>query len=369
MSAESDPELPSELLIDIDDVSVGFYGFPVARTEGISTSRRRTIVAHNTEGTYKLPGVFCPIPADLRFRPPGEPPTRNFKKVPRHHAWAFFLAALPSFWLSRFRIRDDLKQILDANNGTVNLQPYLNGRKKQRQNLSLHADSLKQKTWALRYHRARFLDEIDRAGEGLAASLFVTTCELNAIESTLYGLLDEIALTMNRMAGISSGEMPPQSFSGLREWPRLRPEFQRLFSNMSWYEAFHLRRTGAAHAFTPRVVAETENDIRLFCHPPPRYATQTTITDYGDAKNLVQDLSRQVDAFLTDLAVLLLADFHRCDVVAVVSRKDTTETPVEESVWTREVSFTDKVGSEQYLDPVTGDVFMTHIPDGAQSSD
>lgn len=363
MSAETAPELPSKLLIDIDDVSVGFYGFPVATIEGVAAARRTTIVADNTGGAYNLPGLVCPVPADLRFRPPGEPPMRSYKKAPRNLAWAFFLNALPSFWLSRFRIRDDLKQILDANSGTIDLLPLLNGRKKQRQNLSLHADSLKQRTWALRYHRARFLEHIDKAGEGLAASLFVTTCELNAIESTLYGLLDEVALTMNRMAGISSGEMPPQNFSSLRCWSRLRPEFKRLFDNMSWYEAFHLRRTGAAHAFTPRVVAETENDIRLFCHPPPRYATQTTTTDYGDAKTLVQDLSRQVDVFLADLAVLLLAYFHCCDVVTMVSRKDTTENPVADSIWTREVSFTDKIGSEQYLDPVTGDAFMTYIPE------
>ena len=64
------------------------------------------------------------------------------------------------------------------------------------------------------------------------------------------------------------------------------------------------------------------------------------------------------------MAVLLLADFHRCDTLTMLTARDAKAEPVYGTAWIQGLKFTEKTASEHYLDPISGEPFMRFTPEG-----
>lgn len=322
-------DLPDELLLDIDAESVGFYAFPiqVIELEGIPPlPLRKTLFVRRTEQGYVLPGNASGIRAGVRIRPQGSQGVHQWLTCPRNTAWGWLLAALPQFYLSRYRLNGKLRKLLVENEGLLDIEELGLKRARDRHQLFHHQQSLGQKTWGVRYHRQRFTKLMGDAAAGIDArtNILHANHELIALDGITYALLDETALVINLLLRVAKGTETPTSFSYLFKSTKIPQELAKILTDLTWYESFHERRTGSAHAFAPVLHLAGSNDIsdiRLFQQPHPKYNRQSptmpTEDEIAELRFQHESMISSFDAFLSDIGEYLLGLFHVNDTVSM----------------------------------------------------
>lgn len=243
-----------------------------------------------------------------------------------------------------------------------------------RQRLGAHSASLQQKAWSVRYHRARFWQFVEEVAGGAepTSKLVKASAEFAAHDAAVYSLLDELALSLSTVSEIAAGQQSPTSFSQLPKSGAIDDDLRKLLDAQKWYEPFHTRRTGTAHAFASLVTLNETNDIRLFQQTHPKYvARPPEDLDLETARAEFREFVDGLDRFLTAFAEYVLGKFHPFDMVTM-HLADTEDAQAEETtVWVRGLQFSEdfEPGREVLLDRVSGSIVLRHDSGGVSPVD
>ncbi len=344
-----------DVLIHVDDRSVGIYSTVFAFSE-------RDFPSDYGDGEYfraKLEEnrltVFekASIRPNLALSPAGpEGGVHTFVELPSQIAWAALLSALPGFWTFRFPHSGVLRSL--SSGSAVDLLQLTSRRSVYRLRLLGAADSMQQKTWAIRYHRKRFNRILEEARQTpTAPALVKLTAEFAAHDNAIYSILDEMAATCSTMMSLIGRRACSSSFSDWAKDTRCAPEELRpCLSKLGWYDGFHKRRSGATHAFSAHVGAMPEGELTVFQIPQLRSPELPTPGILGNAQVLMEETSAGLDTFLQMLGQHMLKMFHPFDLARIRSAKALGETAEAFLVWARRITFSDA------LDPSARTVFI-----------
>jgi hypothetical protein len=255
--------------------------------------------------------------------------------------------ALPNYWVGRFRYVGPAKELGRSPGMVFDPGSFLLKRQPQRNRLVQHSASLKQKAWAIKYHRGNLLSALEDAKKDPTNlySLTVAGAEYAAWGDCLYSLLEELASVLGLLRSIAGESPTPSSFHDLHKTAgEFDAELGNLLSAADWYESFRLGRANSAHAFGAVVTAsDGGDDLQLWQHPDPRIYSGSPIPEASrEALSHVSTLLSGSDALVTGICRHMLGMFHPWDVVTFVHGAPSTPSHHEQvRVWVRELSFFD----------------------------
>ena len=260
-SAKYSSQAEDEYLLHLDKSSWGLHKFPLIVNDVAPNPYRRQAqrelgtfrFARETSGGIQVYGDAVQLVKDGRASPEKMPVAAYFR-IGRAAVPMLLFEALPGYWVGRFRyvgpardLRSDVVPAFDPSTFLLKRQP-------QRNRLIQHAASLKQKTWAIKYHRGNLLLALEHAKEDPSNpySLTVAGSEYAAFGHCLYSVLEELAAVLALLHTIQGLNSTPSSFHDLHgKAKELDVELGDILSKADWYESFRLEeRQGIHGSFT-----------------------------------------------------------------------------------------------------------------------
>jgi hypothetical protein len=345
-----------DYLLHLDQNSWGIYKFPLMVGDASPNPHRRQaqsdlgafrFAREASGGGIQVHGGVTQLTKDGRAML-DKLPVVSWFRIGRAAAPMLLLEALPGYWVSRFRYVGPAKELRTDVDPAFDPSSFLLKRQPQRNRLVQHAISLRQKTWAIKYHRGNLLSALEQA-KGNSSSLYgltVAGAEYAALGHCLYSLLEELADALALLRIIQGLSATPSSFHDLHgKASDLDCDLGEILNKADWYESFRLERANAAHSFGAVVGMNSDsNDLQLWQHPDARIysgATSPPVPAH-EAISHVETLLRGSDILVESLSIYMLGMFHPWDVVTFMhAHPSTPGNPEQVRVWVREVSFFD----------------------------
>jgi len=343
-------------LLHCDDISFGVYQIPFTAARGddpdtgpkdLPRSNLGFIRSARTDGNaVRVYGPATRVLADIRVPSIAKQSVHSWVRFPATAALVVLIEAMHNFWTNRFRLTNDTRRLEVDVVKRLELEQLNAKRRTQREKLYQHQLSLRQKLWALRYHRSGFYDALDQLSADRPSHLFQltrATAEYNALTACMYAFLEELTSVLSIFEGISRGKNRKPSFHQLHK-NRAAEEgaLRDLLDTAEWYEGFRLRRANTAHAFGNIIALQPdETDPYLMQHPDARIYSEQPLPPavIPNARSATETLVAEFDAFLVALSRYMLAMFHPWDSVSLYHLRDDGNGFEASSVWVRHVLF------------------------------
>ena len=348
-----------QYVLHCDEISWGMYEFPLHMCD-VSPNPHRPRkpsdwcgirFAREENDSLRIDGSIVRLHPDKDGRAsPAGIPVHSWCRISETAAPVVLFDALPGYWLNRFRYVGPASGFRTDPPSLFEMASFHDRRMPHRERLVNHSASLKQKTWALRYHRGNLLSIIESIKRSPIDhhAIIVGGAEYAALSHCLYSVLEELAAVLSLLRVIQGLPETPYSFHRLYQKPPENTEYLRTLSaEATWYESFRVERANSAHAFgTLFGLASGTTDLNLFQHPDPRIYSgmQGVPASARKAEVHINDLLTRSDLLITGMCAHMLTLFHPWDIVKLYNAEPGESTEVQgTTVWVKEISFTREV--------------------------